>query len=442
MVVPSTVHAAFHKAAHYFGVDGAGRAGRPRLPRGRRGDGRGHRRVDGAGGRLRAVVRARRRRPDHRVAGGPAAAGDPLPRRRVHRRVGAAVRRAARAAGAAVDVRGRRGDLDLGRHPQVRLRPQGHLAAAAPRRPRCGGRSSSPRPTGRGTRCSTPRCSPPSRAVRSPGRGRWCSTSGDEGTSRWRASVFEAVDRIVAGVAVRAVGGRAAGLDPGRPDVRHVLRRVHGVRRDEGARLVRPAADVVRRRAPPTIHLSVSAATLSSVDELLADLASSVAAARAAVRSRWTRRSSRSSGRSTRPPSPTRTSTACSRRPAWSGCGPSAGLALPARMAEVNAMLDVASPALREALLVAFLDRLSRPVRSGLRLPGHPGNPAVVVGDTRLTSGRRARPVSRRARARPATSPALACPRAPATRRTRPRPARRRSAPRSGCRAAAPTGGP
>ena len=34
--------------------------------------------------------------------------------------------------------------------------------------------------------------------------------------------------------------------------------------------------------APPTIHLSVATATLSSVDELLDDLASSVAAARAA----------------------------------------------------------------------------------------------------------------------------------------------------------------
>jgi hypothetical protein len=45
--------------------------------------------------------------------------------------------------------------------------------------------------------------------------------------------------------------------------------------------------------------------------------------------------------------------------------GASAGgdLELPTRMAEVNAMLDVASPAMREALLVAFLDRLQRPVR-------------------------------------------------------------------------------
>jgi sphinganine-1-phosphate aldolase len=36
---------------------------------------------------------------------------------------------------------------------------------------------------------------------------------------------------------------------------------------------------------------------------------------------------------------------------------------LPARMAEVNALLDLAAPRLREAVLVAFLDRLSRPTR-------------------------------------------------------------------------------
>jgi hypothetical protein len=44
--------------------------------------------------------------------------------------------------------------------------------------------------------------------------------------------------------------------------------------------------------------------------------------------------------------------------------GAGEGLALPDRMAEVNAMLDLASPAMREALLVAFLDRLARPTRS------------------------------------------------------------------------------
>lgn len=39
-------------------------------------------------------------------------------------------------------------------------------------------------------------------------------------------------------------------------------------------------------------------------------------------------------------------------------------LALPSRMAQVNALLDLATPALREAVLMAFLDRLARPVRS------------------------------------------------------------------------------
>jgi hypothetical protein len=38
-------------------------------------------------------------------------------------------------------------------------------------------------------------------------------------------------------------------------------------------------------------------------------------------------------------------------------------LALPSRLAPINAMLDLASPAMREALLIAFLDRLARPVR-------------------------------------------------------------------------------
>ncbi len=46
------------------------------------------------------------------------------------------------------------------------------------------------------------------------------------------------------------------------------------------------------------------------------------------------------------------------------GASAEGDLELPTRMAEVNAMLDVASPAMREALLTAFLDRLQRPVRS------------------------------------------------------------------------------
>ena len=45
--------------------------------------------------------------------------------------------------------------------------------------------------------------------------------------------------------------------------------------------------------------------------------------------------------------------------------GDDGGLALPDRLADVNALLDVAAPAMREALLVAFLDRLARPNRLG-----------------------------------------------------------------------------
>jgi glutamate/tyrosine decarboxylase-like PLP-dependent enzyme len=115
--------------------------------------------------------------------------------------------------------------------------------------------------------------------------------------------------------------------------------------------------------APPTIHLSVSAATLASVDELLADLASAVAAARAL-------------GPVDVPPGvrdfiealdpAALTDDDFDGLLAASGllADPSAGLALPERMAPVNAMLDLASPALRESLLIAFLDRLQRPVRA------------------------------------------------------------------------------
>jgi len=48
--------------------------------------------------------------------------------------------------------------------------------------------------------------------------------------------------------------------------------------------------------------------------------------------------------------------------------GASTGPALPERMAPVNALLDVAPPALREAVLVAFLDRLARP--AGIPIDG------------------------------------------------------------------------
>ncbi len=117
----------------------------------------------------------------------------------------------------------------------------------------------------------------------------------------------------------------------------------------------------------PTVHLSVSAGTQAHLEEFAAALGESVLAAQAA-------------GPVTVDPGVVAFIEA--RDPAVLGdddfdallaasglVGTSAdgGLELPTRMAAVNAMLDVASPAMREALLVAFLDRLQRPARGGRR---------------------------------------------------------------------------
>ncbi len=113
----------------------------------------------------------------------------------------------------------------------------------------------------------------------------------------------------------------------------------------------------------PSIHLSVSAGTLPHVEELATALAQSVSAAQAA--------------------GPVAVDAAVvafidALDPAsltdedfdgllaasgLVGASAEGDLELPTRMAEVNAMLDVASPGMREALLKAFLDRLQRPVR-------------------------------------------------------------------------------
>jgi len=114
---------------------------------------------------------------------------------------------------------------------------------------------------------------------------------------------------------------------------------------------------------PPTLHLAVSAGTAAHVDELLAALAEAVAVAVEA-------------GPVSVDPGVVAFIEALD--PAalshedfdgllaasgLVGAGSGGGLELPARMAAVNALLDVAAPRMREALLVAFLDRLARPRR-------------------------------------------------------------------------------
>ncbi len=114
---------------------------------------------------------------------------------------------------------------------------------------------------------------------------------------------------------------------------------------------------------PPTLHLTLCAATAPGVPELLGSLEDAVLRAREA-------------GPVTVDPEVAAFVAALD--PATisdedfdgllaaaglAGPAGEGGLALPERMAEVNALLDAAPSRLREAVLVAFLDRLMRPLR-------------------------------------------------------------------------------
>jgi len=196
--------------------------------------------------------------------------------------------------------------------------------------------------------------------------GAWAvvQTLGDTGYELLSRDVFEAVDRIVAGVAdIPELSLVAA------PDSTLVALVTDGscdaftICDEMSTRDWYVQPQMSYDGQPPNIHLSVSAATLAHVDEFLTALTESVAAAVAAG------------------PVGVDPGVAAfieSLDPAalsdddfdgllaasgLVGGDPTEGLALPERMAEVNAMLDLASPAMREALLVAFLDRLARPNR-------------------------------------------------------------------------------
>ena len=187
---------------------------------------------------------------------------------------------------------------------------------------------------------------------------------GDEGYLRLAARVFEAVDRIVA-----VVEGLPALRLVVRPESTLVALATDGscdpftLTDEMVARgwYVQPQLSYAGQ--PASVHLSVSAATLDGVDDFAVALRDSVAAAQEAGPVAV---------------DPEVVAFIESLDPAalgdddFDGLLAASGLVgeaadgsldLPTRMAEVNAMLDVAAPAMREALLVAFLDRLSRPVR-------------------------------------------------------------------------------
>lgn len=111
--------------------------------------------------------------------------------------------------------------------------------------------------------------------------------------------------------------------------------------------------------APASLHLTLSAATAESVDEFLAALTESTQAARAdgpiVVDDGL-------AAAAVALDPETLSDSDFDALLALAGlAGGDGSLALPERMAPVNALLDVAPPVLREALLLAFLDRLARP---------------------------------------------------------------------------------
>ncbi len=113
------------------------------------------------------------------------------------------------------------------------------------------------------------------------------------------------------------------------------------------------------RGMPPTLHLTLSAATAASVPDFVTDLREAVSAAQAAGPVQVAPELAAAAG-SLDPA--TLDDAAFDGLLAVAGlAGAGGSLALPQRMAPVNALLDAAPPPLREALLLAFLDRLSRP---------------------------------------------------------------------------------
>ncbi|UWZ40758.1 aspartate aminotransferase family protein [Dactylosporangium roseum] len=101
---------------------------------------------------------------------------------------------------------------------------------------------------------------------------------------------------------------------------------------------------------PPSVHLTVTAAVASRVDEFAADLKSAVAAARAL-------------GPVGLPPGILDLLGSASVADLAGALGLGAGGALPDRMATVNSLLNAAPPRVREHLLVSFLSLLQRPAR-------------------------------------------------------------------------------
>jgi glutamate/tyrosine decarboxylase-like PLP-dependent enzyme len=186
---------------------------------------------------------------------------------------------------------------------------------------------------------------------------------GDEGYLELARAALEATDRVVAGV------GQIPGLSVVVPPDSTLV----ALATDERCDVFTVTDEMTRRGwhvqpqlsfrgGPPTIHLSLSAGTAPHVEELLVDLRSAVEAATAAGPVQVDPDVA-AFVRALDPAALTDADLDGLLGAVGMASGGGAPLALPESMAEVNTLLDLADPALREALLTAFLDRLSRPSR-------------------------------------------------------------------------------
>jgi glutamate/tyrosine decarboxylase-like PLP-dependent enzyme len=187
---------------------------------------------------------------------------------------------------------------------------------------------------------------------------------GDNGYAALAAEVLDGMDRLLAGLAevpalhvVAAPDSTLVALETdGSCDVFTIADEMKAA-----GWYVQP--QLTHAGHPPNLHLTLSAATAAHVEEFLVALKAAVDQATAA-------------GpvavdpgvadfvRALDPTALTDDDFDGLLAAAGMAGDPAAGTVLPERMAKVNALLDLAAPALREAILVAFLDRLARPTRA------------------------------------------------------------------------------
>jgi sphinganine-1-phosphate aldolase len=193
--------------------------------------------------------------------------------------------------------------------------------------------------------------------------GAWAvvNTIGDQGYLALTEKVLDGVDRLVAGIgeieALRVVvppeSTLVAFATDGTCDVFTITDAM-----TRAGWYVQPQLSFEARE--PTIHLSLSAATADHVEEFLAALADAVAEA---VKSGPIAIEPEIVAFVQSLDASALTDEDFDGLLAAVGMAGDAGVGLPESMAEINALLDLATPDLREALLTAFLDRLLRPLR-------------------------------------------------------------------------------